>query len=239
MPKAKSTQVITHRIELQETERATLEAALAGRFITNGVSAVGSVFAGIGSALAPFSSVLGVLAGVWVAGRSWEEIMGAAQAAGEQTKANLEESFHERGALLIERVSAWLAAKYGEGGWDAVCPSDQDGIVELAMELMAMKGTPGVSMLGEWATHPANPNRIPGAVPNPLGDVIAPDWFVDEIVTKFLNTVCNPDNVMARNSSPVELWSEWYSIEQYGKDAYYWTQKKYSPKWTEWAFGWA
>ena len=74
MPKAKPTQVIVHRIELQETERDTLEAALAGSFVTNGVSAIGSVFSGIGSALAPFRDIFTALGALWIADKTLEEL---------------------------------------------------------------------------------------------------------------------------------------------------------------------
>lgn len=74
MPKAKPDKVIVHRIELQETERATLEAALAGRFVTNAAQAGAALLSGVGSALAPFSGVLSTLAALWIAGRSIEEI---------------------------------------------------------------------------------------------------------------------------------------------------------------------
>jgi hypothetical protein len=66
-PKARPTSVIVHRIELQETERATLEAALAGNFVTNAVSAAGSVLTGFGAALAPFSGVLTAIGAAYLA----------------------------------------------------------------------------------------------------------------------------------------------------------------------------
>ena len=74
MPKAKPDKVIVHRIELQETERATLEAALAGRFVTNAAQAGASLLSGIGAALSPFSGVLSTLAALWIADKSIEEI---------------------------------------------------------------------------------------------------------------------------------------------------------------------
>ena len=67
MPKAKPDQVIVHRIELQETERATLEAALAGNFVTNVVGAAGCVLSGFGQALAPFSGVLTAIGAAYIA----------------------------------------------------------------------------------------------------------------------------------------------------------------------------
>ena len=75
MPKAKPTQVIVHRIELQETERAAMEAALAGNFVTNAVGAAGSVFTGIGNLLAPFSGALTAIAGLWIAEKGAEAVL--------------------------------------------------------------------------------------------------------------------------------------------------------------------
>ena len=67
MPKAKPTQVIVHRIELQQSERDAFEAALAGNFVTNAVSAAGSVLTGFGAALAPFSGVLTAIGAAYLA----------------------------------------------------------------------------------------------------------------------------------------------------------------------------
>mgnify|MGYP003629091674 CR=1 FL=1 len=77
MPKSKPDIVHSVRIELQETERATLEAALAGRFVTNAAMAGGNLLKGVGAALAPFSGALTALAAVWIADRTYEEIMEA------------------------------------------------------------------------------------------------------------------------------------------------------------------
>ncbi len=79
MPKAKPTQIIVHRVELQETERAALEAALAGRFVTNAVSAAGSVLSGIGQALAPFSGVLTAIGAAYIAEKGVSAVIEAAE----------------------------------------------------------------------------------------------------------------------------------------------------------------
>ena len=79
MPKAKPDQVIVHRIELQQSERDAMEAALAGRFVTNGISAIGNVLGGLGAALVPFSGVLTALAGLWIAERTFEEVVESAK----------------------------------------------------------------------------------------------------------------------------------------------------------------
>jgi len=75
MPKSKPDIVHSVRIELQETERATLEAALAGRFVTNAAMAAGNLLNGVGAALAPFSGALTALAAVWIADRTLEQII--------------------------------------------------------------------------------------------------------------------------------------------------------------------
>jgi hypothetical protein len=75
MPKAKPDQVIVHRLELQQSERDAMEAALAGRFVTNGISAVGTVLGGLGAALVPFSGAITALAALWIADRTIEEVV--------------------------------------------------------------------------------------------------------------------------------------------------------------------
>lgn len=194
MPKAKPTQVIVHRIELQETERATLEAALAGNFVTNAVGSVGSVFTGIGNMLVPFGGALTAIAGLWLADKTLDTVLDEVRERGEKTKERLEESYHDAGSTYMSYFASWLNSKFAEGGWDAVC----EGRVEYASDYYSF---------------------------NPVRAIMGPQWFFD-ICMSFLESVCDPNNVMARNSEPVELWGEWYSIDQYGKDAYYYTQQE-------------
>ena len=189
MPKAKPTSIVVHRIELQETERAALEAALAGNFVTNAVSAAGSVFTGIGNMLVPFSGALTAIAGLWIADRTVEEVIENIRDKGEQVKQEREESYHEKGNLNMQRFNAWLIATYENGGWDAICNS---------------------SVVAEWLRD----------VMNPLSPSFMPSWFVD-ICVNFLNTICAQTDGMKATQNPSELWADYYSIEQYGNDAYY------------------
>jgi len=193
MPKAKPTQVIVHRIELQETERATLEAALAGRFVTNAVSGAGAVLSGIGAALAPFTGAISALAVLWIADRSLDEILDAARKSGEELKQRNEEAHEGYGAKAIEYVSALLTSTYDTAGWDGICLL----IDEIKIDSMKMVTDKSKIHLLIW-----------------------PPWF-SAVVVKFLETICNPDNVMAKTKTPTELWAGWYSVDQYGKDAYY------------------
>ena len=84
MPKAKPTQVIVHRLELQQTERAAFEAALAGKFLTNAVSATGSVLTGLGTMLTPFTGALTAIAGLWIAEKGATALIDAAENTVEQ-----------------------------------------------------------------------------------------------------------------------------------------------------------
>ena len=192
MPKAKPDQVIVHRIELQETERATLEAALAGRFVSNSVSAAGNVLSGIGAALAPFSGAIQALAILWIADRTMDEILDAARESGEKIKAQHEEEYHTQAGKHLEYFSAWLTAQYSTDGWPSICN------IEHAQEYLI--GQPNGVML-------------------PLGVNFQPPFFVSRCVA-FLNYVC-ADGFDPMGQTPAELWAAWYTIEEYGRDAYY------------------
>ena len=117
MPKAKPTQVIVHRIELQESEREMVELAVAGNVVTNAVSAAGAVFTGIGNMLAPFDKVLQALAVLWIGDRTLD----AVREDGERRKEQIEAEYAENKFGYDQMISAWLRMKYADGGWDAVC----------------------------------------------------------------------------------------------------------------------
>ena len=114
MPKAKPDQVIVHRIELQETERATLEAALAGRFVTNAVGAAGSVLSGIGVVLAPFSGALTALAALWIAESTWDELK---EKVLDPIVEKIRQPHIDRYAGDYSMIVAWLNAQYSNQGW--------------------------------------------------------------------------------------------------------------------------
>ena len=119
VPKARSDQVITHRIELQETERATLEAALAGRFVTNSVGALGSVFSGIGAALVPFSGAFTALTALWIADKSFDELKVLAEAVRDEA---VEHFFPQLGNAEEQYsfIVGWLEAQHSNNGYNSV-----------------------------------------------------------------------------------------------------------------------
>ena len=122
MPKAKPTQVIVHRIELQESERTTLDLALAGKFATNGISAVGSVLAGVGTMLAPFSGALTALAALWIADRTIEEVIESVKDHAQKTREQAGTWITEKSGMIgyYELISAWLNMMMGRGGWPMI-----------------------------------------------------------------------------------------------------------------------
>ena len=193
MPKAKPKADNIHlfRLELQQTERDALEAALAGRFVTNAVSATGNVLTGIGNALSPFSGAIQAFAVAWIAEKSVDEILDAAKNVGARQKVINEQSYEGGGNAHIQYFSAWLSAKFENGGWDEVCSA------ESRLSLV----------------HDRFNNLI-------IRSIMGPQWFFD-IFLKFLDTICAQSDGMKATQNPVDLWAEWYSVEQYGKDAYY------------------
>lgn len=164
MPKAKPTQVIVHRIELQESEREMVELAVAGNVVTNAVSAAGAVFTGIGNMLAPFDKVLQALAVLWIGDRTLD----AVREDGERRKEQIEAEYAENKFGYDQMISAWLRMKYADGGWDAVC--SEASRIELH----------------EGQFQYLNPER--GGLPQRL-----PLWYFHQLL-KFLDVICSSPN---------------------------------------------
>ena len=189
MPKSKPNQVIVHRIELQQSERDMLELAVAGRTATNAVSAIGAVFSGIGTMLAPFAPAFGALTALWIGDRTLDAVREDA----ERRKQEIEDEYAESKSTYDALISAWLNAKFAEGGWDAICDYES-----YAQALLADQAGAPVSWGG-------------------FGQRI-PQWYFTQFLV-FLQTVCNSANL--GDKTPSELWVEWMSAEEYGQAAYY------------------
>ena len=193
MPKAKPTQIIVHRIELQQTERDALEAALLGRFATNAVSSAGHVLTGIGNFLVPFSGVLTALGALWIGDRSLE--MGRAD--GERRKTENERSYEGEGADVLSMVSAYLIARYAETGWNSAPPAGgfYGGFVYWYREYV--ENTPN-------------------------DRVVITEWFGRDILSPFLRLLDQRMMADATPTvTPAEMWDDWYSTTEYGQKAYY------------------
>lgn len=196
MPKRKPSQVITHRIELQETERAALEAAMAGRFVTNAVGAVGSVFSGVGSVLAPFAGAFTAIAALWIGDRALDEVMDAAQEMGEQQKQQNLESYSEEASQRMQYFAAMLRAYYENGGFD--------NLVELLRLMSIYRTKVNAFQMRE--------------IPMEFIPIIFPPWWGD-ICFQFLGTITQQSPSLV--TDPVQLWSEWITLEEYQERAYW------------------
>ena len=139
MPKAKPTQVIVHRIELQQTERDAMEAALAGRFVTNAVSATGSVLTGMGNLLAPFGGVLTAIAGLWIAEKGATALIDAVGTTIENTEDFVDFLNPKKQQDAYQYICAYLAAC---SGWDGDENSVSAKVAQLLKDLKGMNANP-------------------------------------------------------------------------------------------------
>lgn len=201
MPKAKPTQVIVHRIELQETERAAVEAALAGKFVTNGVTAAGSVLSGIGGLLAPFGGVLTAVFALWAADKTWD----MAKEAGEEQKQELQEQAAEAGAPMYNAFTSYLNTMYAVNGRAGICdvPEWRQG------------------RFGAVGTSPSIESQYV-----PELQMRCPNFFI-AIMHRFFEYYCAqlPVDAVQHQQTAVELFEEFYPLSQYGIDAYYYAQQ--------------
>ena len=197
MPKAKPTQVIVHRIELQQSEREALESALIGKFATNAVSSAGHVLTGIGNLLVPFTGVLTALSALWIGDRTLE----AVREDGERRKRENERSYEGDGADVLSMVSTYLITRYAESGWNSAPPAGgfYGGFVYWYREYVDNTGS---------------------------DRVVITKWFGNRVLSPFLRLLDQRMMSDATpTQTPAEMWDEWYNTEQYGKDAYYYNTR--------------
>ena len=118
MPKAKPSQVIVHRIELQQSERDAMEAALAGRFLTNAVGSLGSVLSGFGAFLTPFSGAIAAIATAIIAEKGIKAVIADAKVVKDAYDNILgPEGSLQTGTDLYTEFVAWITATYASSGY--------------------------------------------------------------------------------------------------------------------------
>jgi hypothetical protein len=171
---------------------------LAGRFVTNAVSAAGSVLSGIGSALMPFQGALTAFAAAWIAERGVSGLLDAAAGAGDAAKTRAEDELADKGSEAQLAMAAWLTATYENGGWHDICDS---------------------TFLNYTISRNIELRYVPF-----LG-MEAPQWFIMRC-SDFLKSICaNRVEHEKFGDAPIDLWRQHYSHEQYGQDAYYYAQQ--------------
>ena len=218
MPKAKPDQVIVHRLELQQTERDTLEAALAGQFVSNTFKAGGEVLKGIGAALAPFQGALTALAAVWIADRSWEDIKDKVlDPIIDVIQTPILATYAPDYALIV----AWLNTQYSTDGWNFL---DQDYSSHEAF----MNTSEGVSTL--WRGNYEDSFVVQKLGPLPIGtyewvsatysransQYQMPGWLVDRFdmyIYTLKQSAVSPE--MRATKPPAQWWVQFYPYAEF------------------------
>ena len=211
MPKAKPDQVIVHRIELQETERATLEAALAGKFVTNAAMAAGNLLNGVGAALAPFSGVLSAMAAVWIADRSWDELK---EGVLDPIVESVNQHHIDRYAGDYAEIVAWLNASYSMTGWGflQVDNSTRQSYMQSAEFNSSNWRLGGVD-------HPTL-GRIEVS-----GMSVMPGWLVDRF-DAFIFTMKQPTATDKSKQTPAEWWVQFYPYAEFENEILWRTRNR-------------
>jgi hypothetical protein len=226
MPKAKPTQVIVHRLELQQTERDAFEAALAGRFVTNAVSATGSVLTGLGAVLAPFSGALTAIAGVWLADKAWDEL----------TEKVLDPIVDELQSPVLERyagdysmIVAWLNVQYASQGWDFLETnlSSHDAYMACAEGVSALwrgkySESHGARRLGELPV--GTYQWVSGTYNKQTRSYRMPAWLVDRFDMFCYEMKRHTREGTTSNfamKTPAEWWVQFYPYDEFENEIIY------------------
>jgi hypothetical protein len=212
MPKAKPDQVIVHRIELQETERATLEAALAGRFVTNAAMAGGNLLKGVGAALAPFSGALTALAAVWVADRTWDELKDKVL---DPIIDVIQKPHLDRYAGDYAEIVAWLNAQYSMQGWDFLYADNSSiDVYRNSAEFASANWRSG-----GYVGHPT----LGSILTNTMG--MMPDWLVDRFDT-FVYTMKQITVLEKEKKTPSEWWVQYYPYAEFENEIIWYAKNR-------------
>lgn len=242
MPKAKSDQVITHRIELQSTERELLETAIlanaASKSLQGIATGLGTAIAGLGQMIAP---AMGALAAWYIADKTIDEI----RELGERQKQEAEEDLIQSYSGTYGAVVAWFSARsyeeicseaieYGVAGW-TWSPNDSQWFLPEVVDDLSFANPVQIMIFGD---------DIPS-----VGEPKIPNWFAGQIA-EFINGICRPSATISReslanHSDMGKLFAAFYPLDKFGRDSYYYIQRTttqgmgaYGSLWAA-AFGWA
>lgn len=120
MPKAKPDQVIVHRIDLQPSVKDLGEGLVLGNAVGNALSGAGALIGGVGTAiggiLRPFGGAVTALAALWIADRTFDEVLDAAAKHGDAIKRSREENYASEYGEGYTNVVTWLGNLYAVGG---------------------------------------------------------------------------------------------------------------------------
>ena len=208
MPKAKPTQVIVHRIELQQSEREALEAALAGRFVTNAVSAAGSVFTGLGNLLTPFTGVLTAIGALYLADKTLDQIKEAWDDSVQWGQSWIANRY---GAGDYEEIAAFLNAQYAQGGWEQLLDGDWEQMQ--GAEFQSAIWRTGSYYDGNGYYHIQN-GGLSGPFSTNSRAGTMPQWLMDRFDI-FIAGFANTPRSQWETQNPANLWEQFMPYSEY------------------------
>lgn len=224
MPKAKSDQVITHRIELQNTERELIETAIlvngASRSIVGIAQGIGAAVSGMGQMLAP---AMGALAAWYITDKTIDEI----KELGERQKTGIEENLAESYEGTYGAIVAWMSATYQQRGYAGFCFTVQEaGVLDFEWEERNKN-----AFLPEIVDdlNYGNPvhDMIFGSEIAMAGESKIPNWFAARIAN-YLRMYCRNQFQLDPVTDPGPLFAQFYTLEEFGRDQYYYAQRTYT-----------
>jgi len=224
MPKAKSDQVITHRIELQNTERELIETAIlvngASRSIVGIAQGVGAAVAGMGQMIAP---AMGALAAWYIADKTIDEIRELGERQKNQMEQNLAQSYEGTYGAIV----AWMSATYQSVGFTGFCSTVREaGAFDFDWE--ERNKTTFLPEIVDDLNY-GNPVHIMifGDEVASAGEPKIPNWFAARIAN-FLRMYCTNQFNIDPITDPGPLFAEFYNIQEFGRDQYYYAQRTYT-----------
>lgn len=248
MPKAKPDQVIVHRIDLQPSVKDLGEGMVLGNAVGNALSGTGALIGGIGTAiggiLSPFSGAVTALAALWIADRTFDEVLDAASKHGEGIKASKEENYASEYGEGYTIITTWLSNLYANGGWSNVKQVTANFRANSGPTNWGMKND---TMMTDSSSHTFSygDESWTGTGPAPLGrtETVGPvPNFLWMEVAKFLNLLFPPGfdsdvDKIERNfeGSMVQAWNSFYPFSNFGPDYYYYDGGSYFEGRVNWA----
>lgn len=187
MPKRKPDTVVSHRIELQETERDLLRAYVVG-------NTAGNVLNGVGAMIAPLAPVFGAAATAWLALYTADEIK---EFLDEEVIPSVRSEYADSLIVLYREFTAYLGGK----NWSDF--STQEAAVVTWGQIQAIQE--------EFSTREETITLI-GTTSKPINPT-----ELNKRITLFMatfNPLRGVDRAIENGWSPAEAWSNFYPIEE-------------------------
>lgn len=228
MPKAKPDKVIVHRLELQQSERDAMEAALTGRFVTGALQGAGNLLKGIGAALMPFQGALTALAAVYIADKSWDQLKEKVlDPIIEELQAPVLAMYAGDYAMIV----AWLNAQYANDGWNFLENPDyssHDSFFATSEGVSALwRGkydeSYGYTKLGPLPV--GSYQWVSGTYSDVHKEYRMPGWLVDRF-DSFIYTMKQPTASNKELQTPSQWWVQFYPYDEFENEIIWYAKNR-------------